>query len=175
MTFRKSCGSSQSDSHQETWFSFPGNGKREGTWCNTRVFFPGETLYARTQRNTLPLSMYDGASVSEILINVKSIGLARGFVHNLRGAALSSHPLKGDGSSRAELINSYANFQFASKQTHLLTCQQYGGEARGIALAPFAGCCATAPITTVLRSRGIQRIGLGILGPELVPIVAGRR
>src|SRR6266566_3997258 len=93
MTFRKSCGSSQSGSHQETWFSFPGNGKREGTWCNTRAFFPGETLYARTQRNTLPLSMYDGTSVSEILINVKPMGLASGFVQNLRRAALSSHPL----------------------------------------------------------------------------------
>src|SRR5207248_8390883 len=62
MTFRKSCGSSQSGSHQETWFSFP-SGKRECTWCNTRVFLPGETIYARTQRNTLPLSMYDGTSV----------------------------------------------------------------------------------------------------------------
>ncbi len=78
MTFRKPCGSSQSGSHQETWFSFPGNGKRKGTWCNTRAFLPGETIYARTQRNTLPLSMYDGTSVSEILINVKPMGLASG-------------------------------------------------------------------------------------------------
>ncbi len=105
MTFRKPCGSSQSDvcgnlgivPSLPTWFSLAGVERESVSWLNTLVFLPGETLYAGTPKHY---------SVVKVLCLYSLTGVKKWkeFLC-LRAAALSSPSLKGKGSSRADCIN----------------------------------------------------------------------